>query len=80
MENLCSSKSEEEVFGTIVKLVATLFALVKHSQLEQIEKSRDRKNKKKNHQGQQVGRLKKPEIRKSGTNSQHITTGISKVA
>jgi hypothetical protein len=50
------------------------------SMLPGILKSRDRKNKKKNHRGQQEGRLKKPKIMKSDTNSQHTITGISKVA
>src|SRR5258708_40052833 len=54
--------------------------LLKLRVLYQSRKSRDRKNKKKNHQGQQVGRLKKPKIMKSGRTSQHTTTGISKVA
>ena len=56
------------------------FDLLKLRVLYQSQKSRDRKNKKKNHQGQQVGRLQKPKIMKSGRNSQHTTTGISKVA
>jgi hypothetical protein len=34
----------------------------------------------KNNQGQQAGRLKKPKMMESGTDSQHITTEISKVA
>jgi transposase len=56
------------------------FDLLKLRVLYQSKKYRDRKNKKKNHQAQQVGRLKKPKIMKSGTISQHTTTGISKVA
>src|SRR6266700_1079705 len=51
------------------------FDLLKLRVLYQSKKSRDRKNKKKNHQGQQVGRLQKPKIMKSGRNSQHTTTG-----
>ncbi len=38
------------------------------------------KNKRKNKQGQPVGRLKKPGRRNNGTNSQHTITGISEVA
>jgi len=56
------------------------FDLLKLRVLYQSKKNRDRKNKKKNNQAQQVGRLKKPKSMKSGTTSQHITTGISKVA
>ena len=56
------------------------FDLLKLRVLYQSKKNWDRKNKKKNNQAQQVGRLKKPKIMKSGTNSQHTTTGISKVA
>src|SRR2546421_8506325 len=56
------------------------FDLLKLRVLYQSKKNRDRKNKKKHNQAQQVGRLKKPKIMKSGTNSQHTTTGISKVA
>ena len=56
------------------------FDLLKLRVLYQSKKNRDRKNKKKNNQAQQVGHLKKPKIMKSGTNSQHTTTGISKVA
>jgi transposase len=47
--------------------------------LHQSKQSQDRKNKRKNHQGSQVGRLKKPRMRKNGTNSQHTITGISEV-
>jgi len=56
------------------------FDLLKLRVLYQSKKNRDRKNKKKNIQAQQVGRLKKPKIMKSGTNFQRTTTGISKVA
>jgi hypothetical protein len=56
------------------------FDLLKLRVLYQSKKNRDRKDKKKNNQAQQVGRLKKPKIMKSGTTSQHTTTGISKVA
>ncbi len=56
------------------------FDLLKLRVLYQSKKHRDRKNKKKNNQAQQVGHLKKPKIMKSGTNSQHTTTGISEVA
>ncbi len=54
--------------------------LLKLRVLHQSKKSQDRKNKKKNNQGQQVGRLKKPKLMESGRNSQHTTTGISEVA
>jgi hypothetical protein len=56
------------------------FDLLKLRVLYQSKKNRDRKNKKNNNLGQQVGHLKKLKSMKSGTNSQHITTGISKVA
>lgn len=56
------------------------FDLLKLRVLYQSKKNRDRKNKKNNHQAQQVGDLKKLKSMKSGRNSQHITTGISKVA
>ncbi len=56
------------------------FDLLKLRVLYQDKKNQDRKNKRKNHQEQQVGHLKKLKSRKSGTNSQHITIGISKVA
>jgi transposase len=57
------------------------FDLLKLRVLYQSKKSRDRKKKKKkNNQGQQVRRLQKPKIMKGGRNSQHTTTGISKVA
>lgn len=54
------------------------FDLLKLRVLYQSKKNRDRKNKK--HQAQQVNSLKKSKTMKSGTNSQHITTVISKVA
>jgi hypothetical protein len=54
------------------------FDLLKLRVLYQSKKNRDRKNKK--HQAQQVNSLKKPKMMKSGTNSQHTTTVISKVA
>jgi len=57
------------------------FHLLKLRVLYHSKKSRDRKNKNKNNnQGQQVDCLKKPKIMKSGRNSQHTATGISKVA
>jgi len=56
------------------------FDLLKLRVLHRSTKSQDRKSKKKNHQGQQVGRLKKSKMMKSGTNSQHTTVGISEVA
>jgi hypothetical protein len=56
------------------------FDLLKLRVLHRSKKSQDRKSKKKNHQGQQVGCLKKPKIMKSGRNSQHTTAGISEVA
>ncbi len=52
--------------------------LLKLRVLHHSKKSQDRKNRKK--QGQQVLHLKKPKIMKNGANSQHTTTGISKVA
>jgi hypothetical protein len=55
------------------------FDLLKLRVLHRSKKSQDRKSKK-NHQGQQVGRLKKPKMMKSGRNSQHTTAGISEVA
>ena len=55
------------------------FDLLKLRVLHRSKKKQDRKNKK-NHQEQQVGRLKKPKVMKSGTHSQHTTTGISEVA
>jgi len=54
--------------------------LLKLRVLHHSKKSQDRKNKKKNKQGQQVVYLQKPTIMKNGTISQHTTTGISKVA
>jgi transposase len=54
--------------------------LLKLRVLHHSKKSQDRKNKKKNKQGQQGVHLKKPKIMKNGTISQHTTTGISKVA
>jgi transposase len=56
------------------------FDLLKLRVLYRSKQSQDRKNKHKNHQGQPVGRLKKPQMRKNGTNSQHTTFGISEVA
>ncbi len=56
------------------------FDLLKLRVLYHSKKDQDRKNKEKNHQDQQMGRLKKPKLMKSGTNSQYTTTGISKVA
>ncbi|TMD26230.1 MAG: ISL3 family transposase, partial [Chloroflexi bacterium] len=56
------------------------FDLLKLRVLHRSKKNQDRKDKKKNHQEQQVGRLKKPKMMKNRTNSQHITTGISEVA
>jgi hypothetical protein len=55
------------------------FDLLKLRVLYQSKKSRDRKNKKKDQQAQQVGRLKKAEIIKSGKNSQHTTFGSAKL-
>jgi len=54
--------------------------LLKPQVLYQSKKNQDRKNKRKNHQAQQVDRLKKRESMKSNTNFQHTTTNISKVA
>jgi len=54
--------------------------LLKLRVLHQSKRSQDRKNKKSNHPKPQVGPLKEPKIVKSGTNFQHTTTGISKVA
>jgi transposase len=56
------------------------FDLLKLRVLYQSKKNRDRKNKKNINQAQQVSDLKKPKRMKSSTNSQRITTGISKVA
>ncbi len=54
--------------------------LLKLRVLYQSKTSRDRKDKKKKKQGQQVVHLKKPQSMKNDANSQRITTGISKVA
>src|SRR5260370_10580536 len=54
--------------------------LLKLRVLHLSKKSQDRKNKKKNNQGQQVGHLKKPKLMESGRHSQHTTTVISEVA
>jgi hypothetical protein len=56
------------------------FDLLRLRVLYQSKTSRDRKDKKKKKQGQQVVHLKKPQSMKDDANSQHITTGISKVA
>src|SRR5579859_2440132 len=56
------------------------FDLLKLRVLYQSNKSRDRKNKKKNYQAQQGDHLKKPRVMKNSTNSQRTTIGISKVA
>jgi transposase len=57
------------------------FDLLKLRVLHHHKKSQERKNKKKDNQAQQVGHLlKKPRMRKNGTNSQHTTSGISEVA
>ncbi len=55
------------------------FDLLKLRVLHQSKKKQDSKNKDQHHQGQQVGRLKKPRMMKNGTTSQHTITGISKV-
>ncbi len=54
--------------------------LLKLRVLHHSKKSQDRKNKKKNKQGQQVVHLKKPKIMKNGRISQYITSEISRVA
>src|SRR6266480_4349478 len=54
------------------------FDLLKLRVLHRSKKNQDRKDKKKNNQGQQMGRLKKQGRTKNGTNSQHTITGISK--
>jgi transposase len=54
--------------------------LLKLRVLHRSKASQDRKDKKKHNQGQQGVHLKKPKSMKNGANSQHITTGISKVA
>ncbi len=57
------------------------FDLLKLRVLYQSKKNRERKSKKNNHhQTQQVNALKKLKSMKSDTNSEHITTAISKVA
>jgi hypothetical protein len=54
--------------------------LLKHRVLSQSKKNQDRKNKRKNHQAQQVDGLKKTKSMQSDTNFQRTTFGISKVA
>ena len=54
--------------------------LLKHRVLSQSKKNQDRKNKRKNHQAQQVDGLKKTKRMQSDTNFQRTTFGISKVA
>jgi transposase len=54
--------------------------LLKHRVLYQSKKNQERKTKRKNHQAQQEDDLKKPKSRKSDTNFQHTTFGISRVA
>jgi transposase len=54
--------------------------LLKLRVLHHSKTSQDRKDKKKKKQGQQVVHLKKLKSMKNGANSQHTTTGISKVA
>lgn len=54
--------------------------LLKLRVLHHSKTSQGRKDKKKKKQAQQVVHLKKPMSIKNATNSQHITTGISKVA
>ena len=54
--------------------------LLKHRVLYQSKKNRDRKNKRKNHQAQQVDYLKKPKSMKSDTTFQHTTFAFSRVA
>ncbi len=56
------------------------FDLLKRRVLHQSKKNQERKDKRKNHQGQSVDRLMKPKRIEKSTNFQHITTGISKVA
>jgi transposase len=56
------------------------FDLLKLRVLHRSKKNQERKDKKKNYQVQQMGRLKKPKMMKSGTTSQHTTAGISEVA
>jgi transposase len=55
------------------------FDLLKVRVLHHRKKILERKSKNKDHQGQQMGHLKKPSMEKS-TNSQHTTPSISKVA
>src|SRR2546421_6155791 len=54
--------------------------LLKLRVLHRSKASQDRKDKQKKKQGQQVVHLKKPKSMKNAATSQHITTGISKVA
>lgn len=54
--------------------------LLKLRVLYRSKASQDRKDKQKKKQGQPVVHLKQPKSRKNYANSQHITTGISKVA
>src|SRR2546429_2658237 len=54
--------------------------LLKLRVLHRSKANQDRKDKQKKKQGQQVVHLKKPKSMKNGATSQHITTGISKVA
>jgi transposase len=54
--------------------------LLKQRVLYQDKKNQERKTKRKNHQAQQEDGLKKPKSRKSDTNFQHTTFGISKFA
>jgi transposase len=54
--------------------------LLKLRVLHHSKASQGRKDNKNKKQGQQVVHLKKPMSMKNATNSQHITTGISKVA
>ena len=56
------------------------FDLLKIRVLYRSKKVLERKNKRKNRQAQLVDRLKKPRRMKNGTNSQHTTIEISKVA
>ena len=54
--------------------------LLKLRVLHRSKANQDRKDKQKKKQGQQVVHLKKPKSMKNAATSQHITTGISKVA
>jgi len=56
------------------------FDLLKIRVLYQSKKTLERKNKRKTEQAKPVDLLKKPRAEENGTNSQHITTSISKVA